>query len=216
MPGKTSYHPISIERVARMDIVISEVQPRALPQAVAGKRFGIRAGAYIIDYILFYVINYVNSFVVSIVIMFILAFITGQVPEVSEQDYRILDIIISIILFIIYFTVFEWLYGASPGKLILKMRVVMEDGSPCSLRAAIHRGVLRLIDGILFGLVAYENMKEPLYQRIGDKRAKTIVVGSRDGMIQQPREWWWFVIATGLFLAIQTIVNMFLVAWLFR
>jgi uncharacterized RDD family membrane protein YckC len=70
----------------------------------------------------------------------------------------------------------------------LKLRVVMEDGSPCSLQAAIHRGVLRLIDGLFLVLVAYFSMKEPLCQQIGDQRAKTIVVGSRDAIIQQPRE----------------------------
>jgi hypothetical protein len=48
-------------------------------------------------------------------------------------------------------------------------------------------------------------MKAPLYQRLGDKTAKTIVVGSHDPIIRQPRDWWWFLVATGLWVAVDTI-----------
>jgi uncharacterized RDD family membrane protein YckC len=196
-----------------MDVIISEVRAPVVPQAVAGKGFGIRAGAYIIDTIIIMAINLATTIVVM---MFISAMVSGRMAEVSEEENRFLDLIVGFTLRIIYFTIFEWLYGASPGKLMLNMRVVMEDGSPCSFQAALHRGVLRLIDGLFFGLVGYFSMKEPLYQRIGDQRAKTIVVGSNDAIIQQPWEWWWLLIAAGLYLVIQTFVSIFIAAWLFR
>ncbi len=54
----------------------------------------------------------------------------------------------------LYFMIFEWLYGASPAKIILHMRVVKENGDPCNFVSALIRGVLRLVDGLFFGMVA--------------------------------------------------------------
>jgi hypothetical protein len=59
-------------------------------------------------------------------------------------------------------------------------------------------------------------MDKPLYQRIGDKSAKTIVVGSRDAIIQKPRAWWWFLIAAGIYLVLDAIWNVFLIVSLIR
>lgn len=62
---------------------------------------------------------------------------------------------------------------------------------------------------LVFGglsIPAYTSMKPPLYQRIGDRDAKTIVVGAKEEIIQQPREWWWFLLATALYLLINATV----------
>ena len=102
-------------------------------------------------------------------------------------------------MFTLYWTLFEWFFGATPGKAILGMRVVKESGEPCDLKAALIRALYRYIDGIVFGAVAYSTMKAPFYQRYGDRSAKTIVVAADDPMIRERRSWWGFVAAAALY-----------------
>ena len=192
-----------------MDTAIANPQnPSSILQAT-GKRFGIRAGAYLIDSIVIFVFNFVMSAIAGLLFGIIYALSTGRAPVLSERSDQWLNYFIGFILMTIYFTLFEWLYGATPGKLVLGMRVIKEDGSPCGLGSAFIRALLRLIDGLIFGLVAYQSMKEPLYQRVGDKSAKTIVVSSKDAVILQPRPWWGFLVAVVSYLAIDAIVMVF-------
>jgi uncharacterized RDD family membrane protein YckC len=166
---------------------------------VEGKRFGIRAGAYLIDTIVTIGTSWAAGFVCGL-FLGVAFVIIGREPLFDEEAVGTLDCISGIALALTYFILFEWLFGASPGKLILGMRVVREDGSPCTLSAAIVRGFLRYIDGILFGVVAYASMRNSaLQQRLGDKAAHTIVVDRKDSVIQEPREWWWFLIAAVLY-----------------
>lgn len=177
---------------------------------VKGKTFGIRAGAYIIDSVVYVILNYAIQFVEFFLVGIVL-YLSGREFSIDEQSSQGLSFMAGLALFFLYFVIFESLYGATPGKLILGMRVIREDGRPCGLGAALLRGLLRFIDGLFFGIPAYASMKEPLYQRIGDKSAKTLVVSSQDATIRQGRVWWWFLIASGLYLALDSIVSMFLV-----
>lgn len=192
-----------------MDTAMANPQNQVSLLQATGKSFGIRAGAYIIDTIVIYVVDLAMGLLAGILIGIIYAVITGQVPVFSEQGNQFLNVFVSFVLTTIYFTLFEWLYGATPGKLILGMRVIQENGSACGLGSAFLRALLRMIDGLLFGLVAYLNMNEPLNQRVGDKAAKTIVVGAKDAVIQQSRPWWGFLAATVSYLAIDAIVMFF-------
>jgi hypothetical protein len=88
------------------------------------------------------------------------------------------------------------------------MRVVMEDGTPCTFKAAFVRALYMYIDGIFFGIPAYSSMKEPLQQRLGDKTAKTLVVDSKNTIIQSAPTWWWFLIAFGIYIATQVVVSL--------
>ena len=120
------------------------------------------------------------------------------------------------VLSIVYFTIFEWLYGATLGKLILGLRVVKESGEPCDFRVSFVRALYRFIDGLFFGIPAYRSMKSPLYQRIGDKKAQTVVVGSKEPIIQAPRAWWWFLVATVLYLTTATVLVILLLGMALR
>lgn len=175
---------------------------------VEGKGFGVRAIAYIIDSVVFIVVSYSTQIFIGIVLSIALA-LSGRRFYVDEQSNPFLNLFVNLVLSTLYFTIFERLYGATFGKLFLGMRVIQESGAPCSLRSAFIRALLRYVDGFFFGLVAYLRMKSPLYQRIGDMKAQTIVVGSKESVIQQPRAWWWFFVATGLYLALATIVTVF-------
>jgi uncharacterized RDD family membrane protein YckC len=93
------------------------------------------------------------------------------------------------------------------GKLILGMRVVKEDGTPCGLGAAFHRGIWRFIDAIILGAIAYSNMKPPLQQRLGDKKAHTLVVAKNDPIVKHTHEWLWFVLAALIYVGLDVLVS---------
>lgn len=178
-----------------------------------GKTFGIRAGAYIIDMIALIGTGFSVGFLWG-PFLDVLSAIGGQEILFDEQLVPWFEWISGLVRALSYFILFEWLFGASPGKLILGMRVVQEDGTSCTLRAAIVRGILRYIDGIFFGLVAYASMRKgPLRQRLGDKGARTIVVDRGDSVIQEPRGWSWFLIAAVLYCGLASLtVSLRLVA----
>jgi uncharacterized RDD family membrane protein YckC len=146
-----------------------------------GKAFNPRATAYILDGVIIFGVTYGINFLIGVCLpqalrliglVFHIGFTLGQV------SYPI-QLITGFTLTLLYLALFEWICGASPGKFILRMRVVQEDGSPCRLWPAFLRGFLRLIDGIFFGLPAIMAMKTPTYQRIGDKAAETMVVDQK-------------------------------------
>ena len=118
------------------------------------------------------------------------------------------DPVITITLGITYFALFEWLFGATPGKVILRMRVIREDGMNCTFAGALARSAIRPIDGLLFGLVAAANMRRPLNQRWGDKVAHTLVVSGRDTRIQVHQPWWRFLLAAIAVTALAATVCM--------
>lgn len=94
---------------------------------------------------------------------------------------------------------------------MLSMHVVKESGEPCDFKAALIRALFRYIDGLFFGIPAYYSMKTPLYQRIGDKQARTIVIGAKDVVIQRQRAWWWFFVATAVYLALNAAIALIIV-----
>jgi uncharacterized RDD family membrane protein YckC len=85
---------------------------------------------------------------------------------------------LSFAIYVVYALLLEKLAGGTVGKLVLGIRVRMEDGSPITWGASIARNLLRFIDFLPFfylvgAIVAWTN---PQRQRIGDKVAKTVVV----------------------------------------
>jgi uncharacterized RDD family membrane protein YckC len=81
------------------------------------------------------------------------------------------------------FYYFAWESGAgqTPGKHLMKLRVVRADGRPADMGAIAVRTALRLVDslfGYLLGLIVMLRTGERR-QRIGDLAAKTIVADSR-------------------------------------
>ena len=107
--------------------------------------------------------------------------------EMSNWTIAILVIIV-FLLFSGYFVFFEWFWnGQTPGKRLLKLRVLREDGRPITLWESLARNLLRIFDALPGGFI-------PLYsiglitifmnrrdQRIGDIFAGTVVVRERTG-----------------------------------
>ncbi len=129
-----------------------------------------------------------DSLIVAVIIL--LAFFPLLPTILPNADLLSPSLMVAILTFIglawaiqtTYFTLFECIWGQSPGKRLLKMRVLEEDGGRCGFMAAFTRNVLRILDLTLVFLI----FPLPLYlwayqrsdrrQRIGDYLAGTVVV----------------------------------------
>jgi uncharacterized RDD family membrane protein YckC len=82
------------------------------------------------------------------------------------------------ILVLVYYTGSEWKWRATPGKLMLGVRIASADERPLTFGRVLVRQLLRVIDVLpvlyLLGFVLVEVTKR--HQRIGDLAAGTVIV----------------------------------------
>lgn len=97
-----------------------------------------------------------------------------------------LMIIILFLIFTGYFVVFEWLWnGQTPGKRLLKLRVIRDDGRPLTLWEAIARNLLRICDAVpgfiipVYSIGLIVIFLSSRDQRVGDIFAGTVVIRER-------------------------------------
>jgi uncharacterized RDD family membrane protein YckC len=97
----------------------------------------------------------------------------------------------SILLFLVswwYMVLFEVLnQGRSPGKYLMGLRVVQDDGTPIGWSASLTRNLLRFVDMLPFGyfLGAISCLQHPTFKRLGDLAAGTLVI-YREQAIKRP------------------------------
>ncbi len=108
--------------------------------------------------------------------------ILSEMPKWTKA----LLIIAVFLIFSGYFILFEWLWnGQTPGKRLLKLRVIREDGRPITLWEAIARNLLRIFDSAPgFGFPIYSVGLISIFmssrdQRVGDVFAGTVVIRER-------------------------------------
>jgi uncharacterized RDD family membrane protein YckC len=78
---------------------------------------------------------------------------------------------------LLYYILLEAFLGGTLGKLVVGIRVQMEDGTPLTIGPSVIRNLLRIIDGLFFYLIgAIFVWTSPYKQRLGDRLAKTVVV----------------------------------------
>ena len=88
----------------------------------------------------------------------------------------------TILLFLVtwwYMVLFEvFNQGRSPGKQMLGLRVVHDDGTPIGWAASLTRNLLRFVDILPFGytLGIISCLNHPAFKRLGDIAAGTLVV----------------------------------------
>ncbi|ERI53457.1 hypothetical protein N878_15265, partial [Pseudomonas sp. EGD-AK9] len=98
----------------------------------------------------------------------------------------------TILLFLVtwwYMVLFEVLnQGRSPGKQLLGLRVVHDDGTPIGWAASLTRNLLRFVDILPFGysLGILSCLNHPAFKRLGDIAAGTLVV-YRDAAPARPQ-----------------------------
>jgi len=84
-----------------------------------------------------------------------------------------------IILKIIYQTFFVMMYGATLGKMMMRIRVVeLPSLQNPSFASALNRAVIRIISEMLFYLGFVWGMMDPLKRTWHDLTAKTLVIES--------------------------------------
>lgn len=161
--------------------------PERVPLAFALASIGNRFLAVAIDHF----IQYLSIFVVS----WIFISLTGLdqtdaaagviFSELPKWTIAIL-IVVVFLIFSGYFILFEWLWnGQTPGKKLLKLRVIREDGRPVTLWEALTRNLLRIFDAVpgfvlpiySVGLISIFASRRD--QRIGDIFAGTVVIRER-------------------------------------
>lgn len=135
-----------------------------LPDKLHGAGVGIRGAATLID---------------GAVITLGFFMYAGLFGLVSTQRGRLSGFPagLYLVLVALYFFWFEWKFGATIGKRVLGLSVVMEDGTPVTRNAAAVRTLMRVVDGQLIYLVAaIAVLASPGRQRLGDMLAKTFVI----------------------------------------
>ena len=141
---------------------------------------GTRLMAYIIDQIVMY------GSIILLCLGVVLAFREQAVTFVTrmEVDKGLVTalVIILLILFLVqyfYFVFFECVTkGRSPGKALMKLRVISVTGEPETFLMSVVRNFFRIADELpagncLGGILVFFSKKS---QRLGDKIANTMVV----------------------------------------
>jgi uncharacterized RDD family membrane protein YckC len=78
-----------------------------------------------------------------------------------------------------YMVLFEVLHqGRTPGKQLMGLRVIHDDGTPIGWSASLLRNLLRFVDMLPLGycLGAFSCLQHPQFKRLGDIAAGTLVI----------------------------------------
>ena len=131
---------------------------------------GARIGAQIVDSIAMGILLFVP--------MWVLGGIGGLAGESAGAGMSLIGLLVGGVLALGYGFLLEGLWdGYTVGKRLFGIKVVEEDGSPCSLGSAFVRNLLEIIDGFLYYVIGFVAMAlSDRRQRIGDRLAGTVVV----------------------------------------
>ena len=163
--------------------------PERVPLEFALASIGNRFLAVAID-------HFIQYFTIILAAWFFLSIAGYTSSDVADAPDKLLNdvpkwtlalaIIILFLIFASYFIIFEWLWnGQTPGKRLMKLRVIREDGRPVTLWESIARNLLRICDAVPgFILPVYSIGLIVIFlsnrdQRVGDIFAGTVVVRER-------------------------------------
>jgi uncharacterized RDD family membrane protein YckC len=177
--------PQIIETEETLIIETPERVPLAFALASIGNRFLAVTIDHFIQYFAIFVVAWALLSLADVGNPFAEDNATSFLQNMSKWTLAI-TIIIIFALFSGYFIFFEWLWnGQTPGKKLLKLRVIREDGRPITLWEAIARNLLRIFDAIpgfflpIYSIGLVSIFKSSRDQRIGDMFAGTVVVRER-------------------------------------
>jgi uncharacterized RDD family membrane protein YckC len=99
-----------------------------------------------------------------------------RLEQIDLNQFSV-QIVLAIFFVLTYHAVAESFGGATLGKLLLGLRVVAEHRGPITLGQAVVRNLWFYVD-LPFGAPAMR--RSPRRQRLGDRRARTLVLRRRD------------------------------------
>ncbi len=98
-------------------------------------------------------------------------------PGVQPTTGAMIAQMLGTLFALIYYVYFIYKEGATPGKKVMKIRVVREDGQPLTVIGAILREVVgKAVSGIVFGLGYLWVLWDKKKQAWHDKIAGTVVI----------------------------------------
>ena len=182
-PQEMSRHIIETEE----SLIIETPERVQLEFALAS--IGNRFLAVAIDHF----IQYMSIFLIAWFFLAIAGYTSSDLADTPEKllvempKWTIaLMILVLFLIFAAYFIFFEWLWsGQTPGKRMMKLRVIRDDGRPVTLWEAIARNLLRICDAVPgFILPVYSIGLIVIFlssrdQRVGDIFAGTVVIRER-------------------------------------
>jgi uncharacterized RDD family membrane protein YckC len=129
---------------------------------------------------------------VLIPLLLVLALVFGDRYSTSENGTHTVGVTAGgwwpLLVILAYYVASEALTGKTIGKRAVGLRVVDASGEPLGLGQALVRNVLRIVDAILFYLVAAISVwTSSERQRIGDRVANTVVVHDRGDLPERVR-----------------------------
>lgn len=138
---------------------------------------GIRGVAIAIDSVVWFALLFVAVYAVALPTGELETTATGVDAELTGVLGQ-LSFALWLVLGIGYHTVFEYWRGQTLGKYLVSIKAVNQDGTPLTLRAAVVRNAVRIVDFLpvfyVVGIVALVVSDRP--HRIGDRIAATTVV----------------------------------------
>ncbi len=163
--------------------------PERVPLAFALASIGNRFLAAAIDHFLQYMAILLVWLVVFIIVGFdFMGSVASNTAVLMDAPNWIIALLILVLfsLFSGYFIFFEWLMdGQTPGKRLLKLRVIREDGRPITLWEALARNLLRIFDAVpgfilpIYSIGLISIFLSNRDQRVGDIFAGTVVIRER-------------------------------------
>jgi len=166
--------------LATEDVLIIET-PERVPLHFALASIGNRFLACAIDHAL-----QVLTIILMGIAFTVLANYSTFGEQLSNAPKWVKAVLIVIVFLIVsgYFAFFEWIWnGQTPGKRLLKLRVIRDDGRPITFWEAAVRNLLRTFDMMpapfySIGLISvFVSLSD---QRVGDMVAGTVVVRERE------------------------------------
>ena len=151
-------------------ISIETPESVTLEADVAG--FGSRVLAALIDYLIIFV---------ALSVFYCIA-LSSIRPSDNGGLTAALTILVLFAIFMFYHLLFELAWnGQTPGKRILKLRVVQANGMPVTANGVVIRNLVRLFDMLpaLYGIGLTSMFVTRHTQRLGDLAARTIVIHER-------------------------------------
>lgn len=166
--------------LATEDVLIIET-PERVPLHFALASIGNRFLACAIDHAI-----QLLAILLMVLAFLVMANYSSFGEQLTSAPKWVLAVLILIVFLIVssYFAFFEWIWnGQTPGKRLLKLRVIREDGRPVTFWEAAVRNLLRSFDMMpapfySIGLISvFISLSD---QRVGDMVAGTVVVRERE------------------------------------
>lgn len=180
-----------------------------------GVTFWPRLVARVIDLL----VHYFVSFLAGLLFVLILAIAAGGRPPAwvlqRISQIHVASFVAGILGLFAYNVICTSIHGSTLGKLLLRMQVIQDDGSPCRAKSAILRELGYFVDMLFFGVVGYFAMHEdPEQKRVGDGWADTIVCKQEEVPPASKRAGMRFVL--GLLLGVAADIALLMTGWLIQ